>query len=321
MQSAKIPSVLLPGREARGFTLVELLAVVAIIALLLGILLPALGQVRLKAKEMSAQTQLEGIAKACESYQLQFQAFPGYFSEEDIGTGNTSNNLTSTENLVISLLGRVVPTASASSNVYWPSDVSPSSGYRVDLDEIGNGPQMRTSNRTYGAFYQPKTGEIEVISGSTTTASPDEMPELIEGALSKLPVLYFRARQGKTELASNRFGDGGNNIFAYGQNTNYTEAAALQTTDGTETNQLDNTCLSSSNNNDAMDNMAWLVADPRLADETVMARDATEPIRGQFVLMSAGENKVYAEASAVGGTINDFDDLENFDDQRIYGGR
>lgn len=57
----------------RAFTLIELLVVVAIIALLIGILLPALGEARKSAKNLIDQTNLKQFGTVLGSYSADFQ--------------------------------------------------------------------------------------------------------------------------------------------------------------------------------------------------------------------------------------------------------
>jgi prepilin-type N-terminal cleavage/methylation domain-containing protein len=61
----------------RGFTLVELLVVIGIIALLIGILIPVVNKVRQTAYVANTKALMQKVSAAVSSYQMTFRAYPG----------------------------------------------------------------------------------------------------------------------------------------------------------------------------------------------------------------------------------------------------
>ena len=79
--------------RSTGFTLIELLVVISIIALLIGILLPALGAARRTARSLACATQLQQLGRAIAVYQNDFDNhFPTLIRTPD-GTQVTWDDL------------------------------------------------------------------------------------------------------------------------------------------------------------------------------------------------------------------------------------
>ncbi len=63
-------------RRMRGFTLIELLIVIAIILILIGIALPNFLEAQIRAKVTRAQGEMNSLATALESYQVEWKMYP-----------------------------------------------------------------------------------------------------------------------------------------------------------------------------------------------------------------------------------------------------
>ena len=140
---------------AKGFTLTEILVVIAIIIVLMSILLPVVSKIRYAAYNADTQNEISQISNACTAYYSTYHAYPGPFSNDDTtgGPNNTAPNgfttgngtptlyylyfngvptqlnnwtVTGAENLVLGLMGglRLNPAGTAPQNLaFAPAEV------------------------------------------------------------------------------------------------------------------------------------------------------------------------------------------------------
>jgi prepilin-type N-terminal cleavage/methylation domain-containing protein len=64
------------ARQRKGFTMLELIVVVAIIGILVGLLLPVLSVIRKKSRHSAAKNAMSAIAMALDKYREDFSAYP-----------------------------------------------------------------------------------------------------------------------------------------------------------------------------------------------------------------------------------------------------
>jgi len=69
----------------RGFTLIEILIVIAIIALIMGVFLPNFNEMRRKSRDQARKAGVKAVVEALELYKLN-QNPPTYLSDENFAT-------------------------------------------------------------------------------------------------------------------------------------------------------------------------------------------------------------------------------------------
>lgn len=148
------------ARRHRGFTLIELLVVISIIALLIALLLPALGQAREAARNSQCMNQLKQTHLASSTYAVDYDSIPNsrYFDIPRFGSvGNwfstTQPHTWGSWYFVGNMFGGYL--SGDRSVAYCPSFVDqPADAFarfwQLDLDYDG---QLGSANREWGAEF------------------------------------------------------------------------------------------------------------------------------------------------------------------------
>lgn len=120
----------------RGFTLVELLVALAIIAVLIGVLTPVLHGVRVKAREVQTETLMQVMTTAIGQFRAQHNRLPGVFTQEELAREDNLTGFTQMENALLDLAGGVSPQANLSSDTVFDLRIARRT-VRVDVSAVG----------------------------------------------------------------------------------------------------------------------------------------------------------------------------------------
>lgn len=143
-----------PSRLSHAFTLVELLTVIAIIAILMGLLFPTIGIVKNSARKQQAKSDCLGIVTAVKNYYTEYGKYPQTSttaSTTDILVGGDSEN---NETLFNTL--RSIPTTPNDSYKLNPRRIVYMEGRSVSDATKPKGGFVDQSGASHqGGFYDP----------------------------------------------------------------------------------------------------------------------------------------------------------------------
>jgi prepilin-type N-terminal cleavage/methylation domain-containing protein len=175
------------GHRRSAFTLVEILVVIALIGVLAGILLVAVGGATTAAKTVRTKATMESLSAAIDSFVIEHGAMPGIVPVAALQpSGSAGSWITSTQNILLHLMGgaRVSPmsddvplnaameaeynrfknVAEAEDGVipvsFTLNDAAHNITYQVVVrtPRIGEGPWINGSN--YAPYLSPKESEL-----------------------------------------------------------------------------------------------------------------------------------------------------------------
>ncbi|NNF64212.1 MAG: hypothetical protein HKN07_08110 [Acidimicrobiia bacterium] len=198
-----------------------MLVVVALIAVMVGLLMVAVGKVRERSRQTRSQAILTSFANACEAFRLEHGFYPGLVPEDVLAFHNHQlihsepvDAISSTENALLHLLGGYVRASDVDAATYdaltaadgWREVqlLTPSAipyRFKFNPGRIGEGPVI--DGKAYPPYFDPSGGVVRTVARGADdyvqwpAAGGDEeeialfgLPDLVDAWGN--PVVYMR---------------------------------------------------------------------------------------------------------------------------------
>ncbi len=279
-----------------GFTLVELLVVVAIIAVLVAILLPALGGARQAARKSATSSLMLSVRTAIDQFKASQGRLPGYFSAKEMGSLGNDGGFTTMENALLDLMGGVSESAPIGESQIIERTIG-SKTVRIDTLAVGapTGPGYLSlpakgidSNQGGANGLGPaRRGVDQIDSGDPLTKY--EMPDVLD-AWGKPIILWSKNETAgsKPDFAKMQSPANTNQPqawFYWQSNAGYLAAQSQETVSLLGTSKADADVISS---------IEALLGHPSFPDPTATPANSkpAAPL-GEYVLQSAGPDQIF----------------------------
>jgi type II secretory pathway pseudopilin PulG len=316
----------------------ELMVVVAVIAVLAGILLTAMGGVRRRAMSTQTESTMQEFAKACEAFQIEHNRYPGIIPEQVLASAPDVPPISGTENALLELMGGAVrgdepdyaePVYDGWEEIDVNSSASDLDKVKVDVNRIGEGPKI--DGRLYAPYFTPSETTLQGTEGQVVEPiEPLRIPDLMDAWGQ--PIVYVRRARATGPLARDPNSPQLPPQFYTTSMTPYTTSEALGKF---AKNQWTNSILNEAPVPEAA--FAQILRHPGFGStdqgvESAMSGTA----RGAFILFSAGPDGIYFSkhdgpgtpavpvedivANTTNPNFNTPRVVDEYDDLRVFGG-